>query len=125
MRQLIRYGFVGVLSNAIIFCIYLFLTYLGIAPKASMTFLYAVGASIGFVGHRRWTFLHLGDARNSAQLYLLAHLLGYTLNFLIIFIFVDRFGFDHKWVQAFAVLVVALLLFIVLKYYVFRKEPSA
>lgn len=119
MRQFIRYGLVGVISNSIIFCLYLFLTYLSIDPKIAVTFLYIVGSSIGFVGHRKWTFVRHVVAKKSALVYLLTQLSGYLLNFLIIFIFVDNFGFPHKWVQAFAIVVVAVFLFIVFKLFVF------
>lgn len=123
MRQLIRYGLVGVASNAAIYIVYLFITYLGVEPKTAMTLVYIIGASIGFVGNRKWTFAHRGDSTSAALRYVLAHLFGYLLNFLILFTFVDRLGYAHQWVQAVAILVVAGFLFIIFKYFVFRERP--
>ena len=122
MRQLIRYGLVGVASNAAIYFIYLLITYLGVEPKTAMTLVYIIGASIGFIGNRKWTFAHRGDASGAALRYVLAHLFGYLLNFLILFTFVDRLGYAHQWVQAVAILIVAGFLFIVFKYFVFRER---
>ena len=68
-----------------------------------MTFVYVIGAFIGFVGNRKWTFAHRGDSSSAALRYVLAHLFGYLLNFLILFAFVDHLGYAHQWVQAVAI----------------------
>jgi putative flippase GtrA len=125
VRQLIRYGLVGVVSNLAIYFVYLLITYLGVEPKTAMTLVYIIGASIGFIGNRKWTFAHRGDSSSAALRYVLAHLLGYLLNFLILFTFVDRLGYAHQWVQAVAIIVVAGFLFIVFKYFIFAKQYSA
>jgi putative flippase GtrA len=122
MRQLIRYGLVGVVSNLTIYIVYLLITYFGVEPKKAMTLLYIIGASIGFVGHRKWSFSHRGDATHAALRYAAAHLSGYMLNLLILFIFVDRLHYAHQMVQAVAIIAVAGFLFIVFKYFVFPEK---
>lgn len=122
MRQLIRYGLVGVVSNAAIYFVYLLITCLGVEPKTAMTMVYIVGASIGFIGNRKWTFSHRGNLSRAALRFVLAHLFGYLLNFLILFIFVDRLDYAHQWVQAAAIMIVAGFLFIAFKYFVFRER---
>jgi putative flippase GtrA len=122
MRQLIRYGLVGVASNAAIYFVYLLITHLGVEPKTAMTLVYMIGASIGFIGNRKWTFSHRGDVFSTTFRYVLAHLSGYLLNFLILFTFVDCLGHAHQWVQAVAIVIVAGFLFIVFKYFVFRER---
>ena len=91
-----------------------------------MTLVYIIGASIGFVGNRQWTFSHRGNATRAAVRYVAAHLLGYMLNFVILLVFVDRLGYAHQWVQAAAIVVVAGFLFVSFKYYVFfeKKVPE-
>jgi putative flippase GtrA len=122
MLQLIRYGLVGVASNAAIYLVYLLITYLGMEAKSAMTLVYIVGASIGFVGNRKWTFAHRGDSSSAALRYVLAHMFGYMLNFLILFTFVDRLGYAHQWVQAVAIIIVAGFLFVIFKYFVFNEK---
>ena len=122
MQQLIRYGLVGLVSNAAIYFVYLLITYLGIEPKTAMTLVYIIGASIGFIGNRKWTFAHRGDSSSAALRYVLAHLFGYLLNLLILFTFVDHLGYVHQWVQAVAIIIVAGFLFVVFKYLVFREK---
>ncbi len=124
MPQLIRYGLIGAASNAAIYFIYLLITYLGMEAKSAMTLVYIAGASIGFVGNRKWTFAHRGDSSSAALRYVLAHLCGYLVNLLILYTFVDRLGYAHQWVQAAAVIVVAGFLFVIFKYFVFSKSTS-
>lgn len=67
-------------------------------------------------------FAHRGDSPHAMPRYVLAHLFGYMLNFLILFTFVDRLGYAHQWVQALAIIFIASFLFIVFKYFVFRER---
>jgi len=122
MQQLIRYGVVGVASNTVIYFVYLLITYLGVEPKTTMTLVYIIGASIGFIGNRKWTFVHSGALSSAALRYVLAHFFGYLLNYLILFTFVDCLDYAHQWVQAMAIIIVAGFLFVIFKYFVFRER---
>lgn len=125
MRQLIRYGLVGLVSNLIIYFVYLLITYLGVEPKKAMTLVYIIGASIGFIGNRKWTFAHRGDLSRTGVRYAIAHLFGFLLNFVILYTFVDCLGYAHQGVQATAIVVVAAFLFVTFKYYVFQGSSQA
>ncbi len=124
MLQLIRYGVVGLISNAAMFLAYLIITHLGIEPKLAMTLMYFLGASIGFLGNKKWTFAHGGDSLGSAMRYALAHLLGYLLNLSLLFICVDHLGYAHQWVQGAAIIIVAGFLFVAFKFFVFRRRNN-
>lgn len=125
MQQLIRYGLVGVASNVVVYSVYLLITYLSVEPKTAMTSVYVVGASVGFLGNQKWAFAHRGNFTGSALRYLLAHLLGYLLNFLILLVFVDQLGYAHQWVQAAAIVFVAGFLYVAFKYFVFSNKYGA
>ena len=122
MLQLIRYGLLGGATNLAVYFVYLLITHLGVEPKTAMTLIYGIGAVIGFIGNRKWTFVHSGNSSRAALRYVLAHLMGYFLNFLILFTFVDRLGYSHQWVQAAAIIIVAGFLFLLLKYFVFPQN---
>jgi len=124
VSQLFRYGLVGVATNLSLYFFYLLITYFGIEPKKAMTIAYIVGAFIGFVGHRKWTFAHKGALLGSGARYFIAHLFGYLINFLILLSFVDKLGYPHQWVQAAAIIVVAGFLFVAFRYFVFPKTES-
>ncbi len=120
--QLLRYGFVGITINLAGYMVYLLLTYLGATPKITMSLLYGVGAAIGFMGNRRFTFAHKGSLVGTGIRYAIAHCFGYFLNLAILIVMVDKLGYTHQWVQAVAIFIVAGFLFMTFKYFVFRKS---
>lgn len=122
--QLIRYGLVGVATNSLAYLVYWVLTYGGLEPKKTMSLLYAISALIGFIGNRQWVFAHKDTLLKTGMRYLIAHLCGYTINLYILVIFVDKVGFPHQWIQALAIAVVAIFLFLAFKYFVFPKNES-
>lgn len=123
-RQLFSYALIGVLTNALGYAIYLLLTYLWGAPKITMTALYFVGASIGFFANRRYTFRHDGHIGVTGVRYLLAQVAGYLLNLVLLLLFVDWLGFPHQIVQAIAIIVVAIFLFVMSRVFVFSQSSK-
>ena len=125
MSQLFRYGLVGVASNAIAFAAYLVISSLGVTPEASMTIVYVVAATVGFLGHRRLTFGHQGNVLGAGFRFVIAHCFGYSINLIILVVMVDRLGYAHQLVQAFAIFVVAGFLFLAFKFFVFTNDEVA
>lgn len=123
-KQFIRYGLIGIVSNLLGYLLFLLITYWGVEPKMAMSVLYAVGAAIGFFGNRQWTFSHSGTLLGAGARYFIAQIFGYLINFLILLVFVDGFGYPHQWAQAGAIFVVAGFLFVSFKYFVFPKTVS-
>lgn len=123
-RQLLSYALIGVLTNVSGYAVYLLLTYLWDSPKVTMTLLYLVGASIGFLANRRFTFRHDGHIGSTGVRYLLVQVAGYLLNLVLLLLFVDWSGFPHQIVQAIAIVVVAIFLFIMLRVFVFTPLSS-
>lgn len=125
VRQLIRYGTVGLAINAVGYLAYLALTLLGTAPKIAVTILYAVAVAVGFVANRNLTFGHEGRLDRAAVRYVTVQFSGYLLNLAILEIGVDRRGYPHELVQALAVFIVAAFLFVAMKLFVFRSATEA
>lgn len=124
VRQLFRYAMIGLFTNLVGYLLYLLLTYLWDAPKLTMTALYCIGALTGFFANRRFTFRHHGRIDAAVLRYAVAHLSGYLLNLLLLVLFVDWWGFPHQIVQAVAIVVVAIVLFALSRYFVFAS-PAA
>ncbi len=122
LRQFFSYALIGVLTNVLGYATYLGLTYLWGAPKLTMTALYLAGASIGFLANRRFTFRHDGGIGITGIRYLLAQVAGYLLNLVLLLLFVDWFDFPHQIVQAIAIVVVAIFLFVLLRIFVFSSS---
>ena len=98
-QQFLRYVLVGLISNAILYGIYIELTSLGMGPKLAMSLLYGVGVAHTFVFNKRWSFRFNGAAAPALMRYATAHALGYGFNLAALILLVDRIGVSHQWVQ--------------------------
>jgi putative flippase GtrA len=119
---MLRYGMVGLVLNAAGYAVYLLATWLGAGPKSTMSVLYGVGAAAGYVGHRRWAFSYRGSVPASFLKYALVHVVGYGLNFLLLAYFADHLGYPHQLIQAIAIGVVTLFLFVAFRYFAFPQS---
>ena len=120
--QFLRYATVGLASNLLLYLAYLGLTAAGLGYKAAMTLLYACGVLITFMANRSWSFEHRGLTRAAFVRYVMAYILGYLLNFVLLWFAVDRLHLPHQGVQAVAVVLVAISLFLMHKYWVFAPS---
>lgn len=123
-NQLVSYGLFGLSLNSLFYVFFLLITYLGLDPKIAATILYGVGATVSFLGNRKWIFAHQGSLSEAGIRFAIAHLLGYLINITMLFALVDNLGFSHQWIQFIAVFVVAGFLFVTFKIFVFRETTS-
>lgn len=86
-----------------------------------MTLLYTITATLSFFGNQKITFSYSGKLLGASVRYVIAQATGYLINLAILMVFADHFGYNHKIVQAIAILIVACYLFISLKLFVFRR----
>lgn len=122
--RFIRYAVVGLATNLAGYMVYLLVTWLGVAPKSAMTVLYLVGASLGYIGNRKWAFRYSGSVLRSSLKYVAFHVGGYALNYLMLYLLADQLGFPHQLVQAVAVVTVAGYLFVAFNLFVFKAGNS-
>lgn len=117
--QFLRYAVVGVVSNMLLYLLYLALTATVIGPKVAMSVVYATGVAQTFLLNKHWTFSYRGNVAVSMLRYMITYVIGYLINLILLFCFVDVFGWSHRIVQAGAIFFVAVTLFLLLRYWVF------
>lgn len=123
-RQFVRYAIVGVVSNLVLYVLYLGATLFGAAPKVAMTALYVLGLLQTFAFNRTWSFRHAGPTGWSLLRYVLVYLFGYGINLAGLTLFVDRYGYSHRIVQGALILVVAMFLFVAQRHWVFARTTD-
>lgn len=124
LRQLLRFGLVGLAANAVGFLLYAGITRLGLSPQATVAVLYPIGALLGYLANKRLTFNYRGGWWSSGWRYVLVQVVGMVINLLMLWLFADIAGIDHHWVQAAAIVVVAAYLFLVMRWYVFAPRHA-
>ncbi len=117
--RVLRYGIVGLSTNAAGYLIYLLITFFGLSPKVTMTMLYAIGATMGYLGNFRFTFDYRGSHWAGATRFALTYGAGYALNLGLLIVFVDWWHYPHQLVQGVAIFVNAAFLFVALNVFVF------
>ncbi len=115
----IRFAFVGVVSNALLFMLYLVLTEIGLAPVLSATACYVLGVSVTFLLNRTWSFKYGGASRPALVRYAVAYVVAYVINIVVLVVLVDDAGYPHQWVQGAMILILAVLLFLAQRFWVF------
>jgi putative flippase GtrA len=122
LRQAIRFAVVGLASNGVGFCLYLFLTWAGMGPKLAMSVLFCIGTLQTFVFNKQWSFQYRGKDRMVMLRYLAAYGMGYLVNLTALVGLVDYLHFRHAAVQGLMILVVAALMFLLQKFWVFAPN---
>lgn len=122
--QSLRFTIVGLASNLVLYLLYLALTAVGLGHKTAMTILYLTGTLQTFIFNKRWTFSHQGNIQKSLLRYLAAYGVCYILNFALLYTLVDKLGWSHALVQGLAIVIIAVLLFLIQKYWVFSGNSD-
>lgn len=122
LMQIIRYGVVGVLNNLLSYLIYLLVTWLGLDPKVAVSLMYPISAFMAYHGHSRYSFSNHSGVSHKPFRYIGAHAVGYLSNLTILYVFHDLFGFPHQLVQGVAIFVLAGVLYLMFRFFVFPAK---
>ena len=127
INEIIRYGIVGVSLNSLMYFAYLMLTFFYLSPYYALLILYPLGVLIGFLAHKRISFKKSSNGNNYFELlkYIFIYVLGFLLNALLLYVFVEKSGYPHQLVQFLSIFIVAAFLFISLKFFVFSPERNS
>jgi putative flippase GtrA len=123
--QFFRYAIVGLGSNAALYTGYLLATSLDMGHKTAMTLLYSAGIVGTFLLNRNWTFRRHSRSQRAFISYIAIYVFGYLVNFFGLYLFVDQVGYPHQIVQGILIIAVAVLLFLLQRYWVFRHQQKA
>jgi len=118
--QFVRFSFVGIVSNGMLYLLYLLLTHKGIDPKGAMTVAFMVGVLQTFIFNKKWAFSHEGSTSKSFVRYVLVYVFLYVFSLVVLIVFVDIANFPHQIVQGIITLLCGLLSFALQKKWVFR-----
>lgn len=113
---------VGIASNAIGYGLYLLLTWLGVPYMVVTTVLYIIGTILGYIGNKQFTFADTQQIHKTVFWFILAYLGGYIILYAILYVFVERMHVFHAYVQLAAIGVVAVYLFFMMRFVVFKER---
>jgi len=120
-REAIRFIIVGLGSNAVLYLLYLLFTAAGSGHKTAMTILFVIGTIQTFIINKHWTFGYKDFEKSIFAKYVMIYGGAYLINLVALMLFVDYLRFPHEIVQGIMILLIAPLLFMLQRYWVFRK----
>jgi putative flippase GtrA len=121
-KEFLRYVAVGVTVNGCGYLLYVLITSLGVSPVLTISIFYPISISLAFYFNKKWSFSHQGRIPVSAIKYLIAYFICYILNVAVLKFFSGYLGYSHLMVQAIAIIVMAFLMFLAQKYWVFKNS---
>jgi putative flippase GtrA len=124
-RQAIRFIVIGLGLNGALYGAYILLTHTLMGSRNAMTITYCCGALTGFLLNRSITFDFHGRNCRALLHYAAACIIGYAINFAVLWVFVDRLGMAHEIVQGGSIALVASLTFFLQRYWVFAAETRS
>jgi putative flippase GtrA len=122
--QLFSFAVIGISVNAALYAVYLLLTYAVMGSRSAMTITYCAGVLISFTLNRRITFRFRGNNSSTLLRYVGAYVLGYAINLAGLWLLVDHFGIAHEIAQGEIMAVLVVVLFLLLRYWVFPARAS-
>ena len=130
IKQVMRFGSVGVLATLANGAIYAGLTaFFGLQPLLSNLLAFLVAFALSFQGHFHWTFGDDSDGRRhkSAALprFLIASLLGLCLNSLIVYLIVHVWTLSYLYALFGFVFVTPPVLFLINRFWAFYTPRAS
>lgn len=124
--QLFRYSLVGLSLNATAYMAYLILTSFYMTPFSAVFLLYPLCVLVGFFAHRRLSFKSRPQKLSFWGLfkYVFLYVIGFFLNWIILYVFFERLGYPHQLVQLASIFIIAGFQFVSMKLFVFPSEQD-
>jgi putative flippase GtrA len=117
-----RFGIVGVVSNLILYLIYIILCSLGLGYKSAMTIIFILGVIQTFLINKTWTFNNSDYHKIIFFKYIGVYITGYFINLFVLIVAVDMLYFQHELVQGVMIITLGIYFFILQKFWVFKKH---
>lgn len=118
-KQFVKYLMVGGLANGSAYVLYLGFVFMGAGPYLSMTIVYLAASIIAFSMNRKWTFASDVSIRRATGRYVIIQGIGYLTNLILLVGLHHALGVPHYLAQLTGIILVAIELFLLNRYYVF------
>lgn len=119
VKRFTKFVLVGVYTNGIGYSIFIFLTWLSLDPKVVVSMTYPVAVVVGYYSHSKHSF-ETGKSSKKLITYVIANVIGYVVNIVILKYFVDTKGYPHQLIQLVAIAIVGVILYLLYKFFVFK-----
>ncbi|HSB97731.1 MAG TPA: GtrA family protein [Spongiibacteraceae bacterium] len=128
IRQLARFGVVGIAAMAVHWLVVAVLVPLGALPLIANVVAFAIAFNVSYIGHRHWTFAAdsavdvVADDRGTPfKRFFGVALLSFVLNEILYYLLLRYTTLDYRIALLIVLIAVAALTFILSRYWAFRR----
>jgi putative flippase GtrA len=119
IRQLLRFGAVGIAAMTVHWAVVALLVPLGSQPLLANIAAFAVAFNVSYAGHRHWTFATPHTSHSTFKRFLGVALLGFALNEALYYVLL-RAGMEYRLALMLVLVAVAALTFVLSRFWAFR-----
>lgn len=119
IRQLARFGAVGITAMAVHWMIVALLVPIGLQPLIANTIAFAIAFNVSYVGHRYFTFADAATSHSTFKRFLGVALLSFALNEALYYLLLSA-GMEYRLALLLVLVAVAALTFVLSRYWAFR-----
>jgi putative flippase GtrA len=120
IRQLARFGAVGIAAMAVHWLVVALLVPLGVRPLLANGAAFAIAFNVSYAGHRRFTFAAATAQHSTLKRFLGVALLSFALNEMLYYLLL-RAGMEYRAALLVVLVAVAALTFVLSRYWAFRS----
>ena len=122
ISQIIKYGSVGSVTNALGYIIYIAIAnIIGVSPPVSAIISGFLVISLSFYLNKRFSFENNSKSISMAVNYYILYVSAIFFHSFIIFIFSNVFGFAHEIIAGISIILISCSLFLVQKFLLFKR----
>lgn len=122
VHRLLRYITVGMVSNGLLYVLYLLAVRIGTLPEIASSLAFAAGVAGTYIVNRAWSFKSDAAHHDAAPRYVLAYGAGYSVQIAVLSLGYRLAAIPHEFAQLAAMVAAAGTIFLLLNFWVFRSR---
>jgi putative flippase GtrA len=126
LHRLGRYGLVGILGTLVYYtALWLLVEVFHVLVMVSTSIAFILVTIENYLLHYLWTFNSDASHQTAFPRFVLMNIIGFCLNWLIMYVGVHSLVLNYLWVQAVAIVVVVIWNYVLGAVWIFRDKHSA
>lgn len=123
--RFIKFALVGILNTLINWILFFILNNMGVYYLIANVISYSISTLNSYVWNSKWVFKYKGDNKKETTLkFILLNIFGLILNTLILFVLVDKLGFNKMIGLIITTAIVMIINYLINKLWVFKGTKS-
>ncbi len=123
--QVFRFAVLGLKSNVLYYLLYTGLTGVGVAPMVAVVIVFFFSICYAFTFNRRFVFRSREGFHGELLRYVGVYAVALCLNLVLLDFGTRKLGYSHFLVQGVLIVAIAAIIFIALKFFVFRIQQTS